>query len=58
MAEIKSLESYPDSDSEPNATTVYHGKKIIDVDLTSIVATTHIQPDDPEESKSEERLFH
>ena len=58
VAEIKSSESDPDSDFEPNATTAYNGREIIDVDPTSTIATTQIQLEDPEESEAEERLFH
>ena len=58
MAEIKSSESDPDSDSEPNATAAYNGRQIIDADPTATVAITQIQLDNPEESEAEERLFH
>ena len=58
VAEIKSSESDPDSDSEPNATAANNGKQIIDADTTAIVATAQIQLEDPEESEAEERLFH
>ena len=54
MTEIKSLESDPDSDSEPNATAAYNGREIIDADPTATVATTQIQLEDPEESEAEE----
>ena len=50
VAEIKSLESDPDSDSEPNAIAAYNGRKIIDADPTTTIATTQIQLEDPEES--------
>ena len=49
MAKIKSLESDPDSDSKPNATTAYNGRQIIDVDPTTTIAIAHIQLEDPEE---------
>ena len=58
MAKIKSSESDLDSDYEPNATTAYNGRQIIDVDPTSTVATTQIQLENPKESEVEERLFH
>ena len=58
VAEIKSSESDPDFDSEPNATTAHNGRQIIDADPTATVATAHIQLEDPEESEAEERLFH
>ena len=50
MAEIKSSESGPDSDSEPNATAVDNGRQIIDADPTATVATAQIQLEGPEES--------
>ena len=58
MAEIKSSESDPDSDSEPNSTAAYNGRQIIDADPTVTVATAQIQLEDHEESETEERLFH
>ena len=58
MAEIKSSESDPNSDSEPNATNAHNGRHIIDADPTAIIATAQIQLEDPEESEAEERLFH
>ena len=58
MAEIKSSESNPDSDSEPNAIAAHNGRQIIDADPTAAVTTTQIQLDEPEESEAEERLFH
>ena len=39
VAEIKSSESDPDSDSEPNATTKYNGRKIINADPTTTIST-------------------
>ena len=47
-----------DSNSEPNSTTAYNGRQIIDADPTATFATAQIQLEDPEESKVEERLFH
>ena len=58
MAKIKSSKSIPDSDSEPNATTTYNGRQIIDADPIATVATTQIQLEDLEESEVEEILFH
>ena len=58
MAEIKSSESDPDSDSEPNATATDNGRQIIDANPTATIATTHIQLEETEESKVEEHLFH
>ena len=42
VAEIKSSESDPDSDSEPNATAAHNGRQIIDADPTATVATAQI----------------
>ena len=50
MVEIKSSESDPDSDSEPNATAAYNGRHIIDADPTATVVITQIQLEEPEES--------
>ena len=58
MAEIKSLESYPNSDLEPNATTTYNERQIIDANLTTTFAIAQIQLEDPKESEVEDRLFH
>ena len=58
MVEIKSSESDPDSDSEPNATATYNGRQIIDADPTATVATTQIQLEEPKELEEEELLFH
>ena len=58
MAEITSWESDPDSDSEPNSTAADNGRKIIDADPTTTIATAQIQLEDPKESEAEERLFH
>ena len=57
MAEIKSSESDPDSDSEPNSIAAHNRRQIIDADPTATVATTQIQLEDPEESEAEEHLF-
>ena len=58
MAEFKSLESDPNSDSEPNAIVAYNGRQIIDANPIATVATTQIQLEDPEESEAEEHLLH
>ena len=34
------------------------GKKIIDIEPSATIATTHIQPEDPEEMEEGEHLFH
>ena len=54
VAEIKSSKSDPDSDSEPNATTAYNGRQIINADPTATVATAQIQLEDLEESEAED----
>ena len=47
MVKIKYSELDPDSDLEPNAINIYHGKHIIDADPTSTIYTTHIQIEEP-----------
>ena len=58
MVEIKYSESDLDSDSNPNATTAYNGRQIIDANPTATLATAQIQLEDPEESEAKEHLFH
>ena len=58
VAKIKSSESDPDFDSEPNATAAHNGRQIFDADPTTTVATAQIQLEDPEELEAEERLVH
>ena len=58
MAKIKSSESDPDSDFEPNSTSANNGRHIIDADPIANVATTQIQLEDLEEVEAEEHLFH
>ena len=53
MANIKSSESYLDSDFEPNAIATYKGRQIIDTDPTATVAIVQIQLEDPEELEVE-----
>jgi hypothetical protein len=55
VAELKSLESYPgfDFDSEPEK-----GKGINDAEPSATVATTKFQPNEPEEMKEGDHLFH
>jgi hypothetical protein len=55
VAEVKSYESYVsfDSDLEPKK-----GRQIIDVEPSATVATTKIQPGEPDEPEEGERLFH
>ena len=52
---MKASESKTDSDSESNPKG---GKQIIDVEPSSIVATTKLWPSEPEEPKEGEHLFH
>jgi hypothetical protein len=55
VAEVKASESDAGSDfeSEPE-----RGRQIIDVEPSAIVATTKLQPDEPDEPKEGEHLFH
>jgi hypothetical protein len=55
MVELKSSESEVNSDSESNPEG---GKWIIDVEPSSTVTTTKIQPSEPEEPEEGEKLFH
>ena len=59
MAEIKAFESdaYSDTESKPKKWND-KGKKIIDAEPNTIVATTKIQKEEPEDLEKEERLFH
>ena len=59
MAEIKDSESnaYSNTESEPKKGND-RGKKIIDAEPKTTVATTKIQKEEPEDSEEEERLFH
>ena len=52
---MKSSELYPDSDSDSE---MEKGKQIIDAEPSATVATTQIQPEDPEEMEEGEHLFH
>jgi hypothetical protein len=52
MAELKASESEADSDSESNTEG---GKRIINVESSATIATTKVQPSEPEEG---EHLFH
>jgi hypothetical protein len=55
VVEMKAFESEVDSDSESNPE---RGKRIIDVEPSATVATTKVQPSEPEEPKEGECLFH
>jgi hypothetical protein len=55
VAELKASESKVDFDSKSN---LEGGKQIIDVEPSSTVATTKVQPSELEEPKEGERLFH
>jgi hypothetical protein len=55
MVKLKASKSEVDSDSKSNPKG---GKKIIDVEPSSTVTTTKVQPSEPEEPEEGERLFH
>jgi hypothetical protein len=55
VAEVKASESDVGSDSELE---LEKGRQIIDVEPSAIVATTKIQPSEPDEPEEGERLFH
>jgi hypothetical protein len=55
VAEVKALESDADSDFE---TEPERGRRIIDAELSATVATTKLQPGEPNEPEEGERLFH
>jgi hypothetical protein len=55
MAEMKASESEANSDSKSNPE---EGKRIIDVEPSATVATTKVQPSEPEELEEGEHLFH
>ena len=59
MAELKASESDACSDPEPEPDKANDkGKRIINADPSSIVATTKIQKNEPEDPEEGERLFH
>jgi hypothetical protein len=55
MAEMKASDSEVDSDPESNPEG---GKRIIDFEPSSIVATNNVRPSKPEETEEGEHLFH
>jgi hypothetical protein len=55
VAKVKSYESDVDSDSEPEPE---RGRQIIDTKPSATVATTNLQPGEPNEPKEGECLFH
>jgi hypothetical protein len=55
VAEVKASESDGDSDSE---TEPERGRWVIDAEPSTTVATTKIQPGEPDEPEEGERLFH
>jgi hypothetical protein len=55
VAEMKASNSKVDSDSESNPES---GKELIDVEPSTTVTTTKVQPSEPEEPKEGEHLFH
>ena len=55
MAEVKSSESIAGSDSESE---LERGRQIIDTEPSATVATTKLQPGEPDEPEEGEHLFH
>jgi hypothetical protein len=55
VAEVKASKSDADSDSEPEPEM---GRRIIDMEPSATVATTKLQPGEPDEPEEGERLFH
>jgi hypothetical protein len=55
VVELKASESEVGSDSVSDPDK---GKNIIDVELSATVATTKVQPGEPEQREEGERLFH
>jgi hypothetical protein len=55
VAEVKASESDADSDPE---TEPERGRRIIDAEPSATVATTKLQPGEPDEPEEGERLFH
>jgi hypothetical protein len=55
VAEVKASESDAGSDSEPEPE---RGRRIIDAEPSATVATTKLQPGEPDKPEEGERLFH
>jgi hypothetical protein len=55
VAEVKSSESDVDYDSEPKTE---RGRKIINAEPSATIATTKLQPGEPDEPEEGEHLFH
>jgi hypothetical protein len=55
VAEVKASESDVGSDSEPE---LERGRQIIDVEPSATIATTKLQPGEPDEPEEGECLFH
>ena len=55
MVELKDFELEVDSDYDSN---LEGGKRVIDVEPSSMVATTKVRPSEPEEIEEGECLFH
>jgi hypothetical protein len=55
VAEVKASKSDVESDSEPE---LERGRWIIDVEPSATVATTKLQPDEPDELEEGDNLFH
>jgi hypothetical protein len=55
VAEVKASELDVGSDSDPEPE---RGRQIIDAEPSAIVATTKLQPGEPDKPEEGERLFH
>jgi hypothetical protein len=55
VAEVKAYELDVDSDSEPEPE---RGRQIIDIEPSATIATTKLQPGEPDEPEEGESLFH
>jgi hypothetical protein len=55
VAEVKAYESNAGSDSDPE---LERGIRIIDVEPSATIATTKLQPGEPDEPEEGECLFH
>jgi hypothetical protein len=55
VVEVKSFESYVGLESKSKTEK---GRQIIDAEPNTIVSTTNIQPDEPDETKESEHIFH
>jgi hypothetical protein len=55
VAEVKAYESDAGSDSDPE---LEKGRQIINMEPSSTIATTKLQPSEPDDPKEGQRLFH